>query len=125
METDLKILIIQGRKCVYGESEIDFIPEFWYSDSFKHECISEIYSQMVGEEGQREQKLNATCREDKTEFDYVRLSWLYERLYNVIWRRKSSIHELCLRNGEKATCTSQEQTTSNPNIFSDKSSGFC
>lgn len=36
--------------------------------------FSEIYSQMVGEEGQRGQKLNATCREDKTEFDYVRLS---------------------------------------------------
>lgn len=80
---------------------------------------------MMGEEGQREQKLNAACREDKTEFNYVRLSWLYERLYNVIWRRKSFTQELCLGNGEKATCTSQEQTTSNPNIFSDKNSGFC
>lgn len=43
----------------------------------KHEYISKIYSQIVGEEEERGQNLNATCRKDKAEFDYVRLNWLY------------------------------------------------
>lgn len=41
---------------------------------------------MVGKEEERREReaLYATFREDKPEFEYVTLSWLHERLYNVI-----------------------------------------
>ena len=44
-----------------------------------------IIAKLWGKKGREEREmLYATFREDKKEFEYVRLSWLYERLYNVI-----------------------------------------